>query len=276
MAPSWDRPPGLPHLDRELPDEPDPELLEAYYEGMLRNTAPRQYKTSNWGRSIAVNASIAPADAVVLAEVQSKTPRLWAVTATLAGVRPGSVLGDIPADSGDAFLTIEFGVGGNQGRAEVDVARGWTVNVFGDYVRVKLAYPNFIIGAPFGAPARMGAMVTPAQGGKQTTEVYRSVRYDTIDPAGGSQSRGIPFFATRVFYQADTGNATAPEVRMGFLSADGANVVQEWRLQRIQGGGYMPAYTTGFPIARDAQLLRLTNDSAAAIDSPTCVYRLSF
>lgn len=231
--------------------------------------------TPNWGDSIGpITGPIA--EPQVLAEVMSKSPRPWSVTCGVSTERIAGVLGPIPPDSGDSFITLEWGSGGAKAAVEIDCSRGWTCTVFGSFVRAALTYPTFIQAAASPAPLTIAAFIGEGGSGRQQPELYRSVRYSDLAPTD-SQSRGIPRFAERLFFQADTGNSVGANIdlRLGFQVQDGAVTVQEFRW-RDSTDGYQAIIGQGIPVARDAQLCRLINQGAVNLDFPTCIYRLKF
>lgn len=248
------------------------ELLRAEAEAFGSTTrSTKAYKTANWGTLIPnIEGTLENA---TLAEVQSEVPRAWSVTCVSPGVRPASVLGDIPADANDAFLRIEFGVAGARGVVEVDVARGWSAVVTGDYVRVILFVPNFVQAALFPAPLDIGAFVTPFEGGRQSPVLTRSVRYSTLN-ATDFQQRGIPQFAERCWVRTN-GQVSSDAWSVEQLNLGGATLLSAFRFGA--GAVFTPTdMQAGLILQPEATTLGLRNLGVNPMTLPTVVYQLRF
>lgn len=248
------------------------ELVELQRRGMVANTSAKQdYKTANWGKRIGPITASVP-NGVLMAEVQSDVPRPWTVTVGTGEAKIVDGELGLLADHNDAFMVLEYGVGGAGVRVTVDVATGWSCTVYGSYVRVTYVLPTFI-GLAASPPLTVTAFVCP--GAQPRSQMLtRTVRYSDL-AIGANESRRVPPFAERLWFQSEGVDTTNSAVRLEQSRLGFTQIVAA--LAWGNSTAVEPlAMLGGWPLSPDATAVRMTNISVANYVNPRMVYSLRF
>ena len=164
----------------------------------------KQIGAGQLGQTVTIDTTAAvptfPAS-IVLAEMNLRTPIKVDVTFSTALQRE-EVVPFSAVDIGDGFVRITWGtVGSFQNAAEIDANQGWVHPFTASFLRVE--YIPSTLG-PFGhfplpggqlRDLTVGAMITPAQGGPQSTITKTYLMPDVV--SGGIEGR-VPRWAKNV------------------------------------------------------------------------------
>lgn len=181
----------------------------------------------------------------------------------------------------DIFAKVEWGSGGFQSQAEVDILRGAVLNLNCSWLRVTAALEGQIGDVvKFGAFAAYGNRAAGANPNQRT--IHRDiggVSLPTLAPATASGQIRIPDFANKVQLAAGTPIGAADNTSYSLRFTDGAGGVfhEAWF---IRGAASNSGYKSGIPVpwASPATHVQIINREAGGgqdLVSPKLIFELS-